>query len=135
ALTAGVAGEPVRTRGATLYDRSLVEALIEPPLDVEELPPPLNRGTFIARLRFGPPSPIRFHPADSAEVRRESVSDGWPMTWLTRALLHVMVSNGRPMPLLATCGGFIVVGATIVGAQASSPSTTRLELEPPGAWY
>lgn len=137
ALAAGVAGKPVRTRGALLYDHGLVAALLQPPLHESDLPSPLDGGTFVARLRIGEPDTVRFDEVGADASWRASVSGGWNMAWQTRFVLHLRADKGIPMPFLATCGGFVMVGAVILGARACDPlgARTHLELGPAGSWY
>ncbi|MDT0201979.1 hypothetical protein [Nocardioides sp. AE5] len=136
ALTAGVAGHPVRTRGALLYARQDVVALAQPPLTLDDLPEPANYGTFVARLRFGLADDVRFPDGLPEDDRRSSVSPGWQMGWLTCVTLELLARKEKPMPMLATCGGFIVAGATILGAHAESGhGSAALTLGPPGPWY
>lgn len=137
ALAAGVAGKPVRTRGALLYQHDLLAALLQPPVHESDLPHPLGGGTFVARLRIGKPDTVRFDGVGADASWRASVSGGWRMAWQTRFILHVRATKGLPMPFLATCGGFVMVGASILGARACDPLGTRtqLELGPAGPWY
>lgn len=74
ALNCGVAGEPVRTRGSLLYRRERVESLIREPLADDTLPHPLDKGVFVARLRFGASDPVRFPDGTALIKRLESVA-------------------------------------------------------------
>ncbi|QIX25868.1 hypothetical protein ncot_04090 [Nocardioides sp. JQ2195] len=136
ALAAGVAGEAIRTRGSLLYRRRTIRDLIREPLTEGTLPHPLDKGTFVLRLWFGAPDIVRFTAHQEDDARRDSISDGWHMGWQTRLVLVARATYGVPMPLLATCGGFVVVGATILGARQSATDTsTSLRLGPPDDWY
>lgn len=137
ALNCGVAGAPIRTRGTLLYPRAAVDSLIQEPLTERTLPDPLDKGTFVARLRLGPSDPVRFPEHTDLLTRLESVAGGWPMSWSMRLVLTVRAERGVPMPLLATAGGFVVAGATIVNATAlgGSSSAAQLTLGPAQEWY
>lgn len=126
-LDAGLAGAPVRTSSATLYERRRVNELIERlgvPADVrQELCP---NGVFVARRFFSVLAP-------RAE-QMEALRGGWVISpWIAWALESRMAHEG-PMPFVATIGGFVALGANLTGFWKDRDHA-GLVLRAPGPWF
>jgi hypothetical protein len=124
-LASGVAGEPVRTRSAVLYDQARVSELAARPSiqwgDAEEWSP---AGLFVSR---------RDVPATaSREEQLAALSTGWdsvsPWEWV---VAHLQLQQRGPMAFVATVGGLVLLGADIVEMKGFS----TLVLEDPGPWF
>jgi hypothetical protein len=128
ALGAGLAGEPIRTRAATLYDDEQVDELLNRPLVARgavfrECP----RGLFLDRrvdavddLRLGPL--LRWGP-----LLRLGPLGG--------ALLGLSIRDEGPLPYVATVCGFVVLGGEIVAVRPAEADRHRLDLAEPGTWF
>ena len=146
ALAAGVAGAGVRTRAAVLYDRARVESLVDRaqvPLDhrdVDDLPAACRGGTLVVRLSPRRPddgSSRSWQGADTTAPREEQwdAARMWfRMSPWTRVLLRSRASTGRPAPFVATVGGFVVLGADVLGVDVEARGTS-LRLGEPGDWF
>lgn len=130
-LAAGLAGEPLRTSSATLYDASRVRGLLERPIvDVDQLPPPCDRALLEIRV---PPG---------------STSQSWTRIGnagaIVRVQLRVLAERYDLLPAVATCCGFVLGGFEVTGAlplneealyeAVPSQALTKLQAQPPGEW-
>jgi hypothetical protein len=129
ALACGLAGNPIRTRSALLYDEAAVWALAS--------------RTILLRAHMWRRSPAGFFVARrdvAAHAPREAqlheLATGWeavsPWTWVGLSLRvdRLVQERGRGLPFVCTVAGFVVLGAEIVSARGR-----RLELVDPGAWF
>jgi hypothetical protein len=124
-LAAGLAGDPIRTRSALLYDERQVRALVERPTiswpEVHEL---CAAGVFVSRRVID--------PTRSPAEQIEALSSGWgsvsPWSWWE---LGCQIRAHGSIAFVATVAGFVVCGGDIVGLRDGS----RLLLEPPGEWF
>jgi hypothetical protein len=124
-LAAGLAGEPEVTSAALLYDRDAVDALLaRPRVDDGVLATVGPPGLFVARR----PGSV------------EAIASGWPMSPYTAVELVVGAQRRGFVPLVATLGGFVTLGAEILDVQPEPGSTNlrpsrRLTLRPAGEWF
>jgi hypothetical protein len=124
-LASGLAGVPVVTRAAHLYDdervREVAGRLKLTWHDLEDICP---AGILIARRDL-----------DVTATRAEqlaAVRDGWEVIsmWRRWQLCDAVRRHGR-LPFVASVSGFVALGADIVGFGDGSD----LLLDPPGAWF
>lgn len=124
-LAAGLAGPGIRLRGSILHDRAAVESLASRPLLGPWMPEVCRQGTFVARLGQ------RRADASAPEAEQLRAASGpWRLSALARVKLHVMVDGRGFLPFVATTGGFVVLGAEVVGVTGA-----HLSLRPPGDWF
>jgi hypothetical protein len=124
-LESGLAGEPIRSGSAVLYDEARVTELAQrPSVQWPEFYARCPAGVFVSRRDF-----------DAAGSRTEqlaTLSEGWsavcPWAWVGMSLRLEMVGY---FPFVATVGGLVVLGADIVETRGFS----RLVLAPPGDWF
>jgi hypothetical protein len=125
ALACGLAGQPIRTAGAHLYDETQVRELADRrSVSWREVFETCPEGIFVSRRDL-----------DVALARDEImdvVSRGWteisPYVWLWLCLQ--LDARGR-LPFVATVAGFVVLGAEIVGLRPGR----GFELAAPGTWF
>jgi hypothetical protein len=124
ALDCGLAGLPLRTRAAHLYESARVDDLaarpqIGWPVVFEACPD----GIFVARRELDMTRP-------GPEVV-EAASCGWtemdPWAWLT---ISFQIKRDGALPFVATVAGVVVVGGDLVGRRPGG-----LRLARPGAWF
>ena len=127
-LASGLAGSPLITSAATLFDRALVEELVSRPLcRVDHVDTVCPRGLFIAR-----------RDVDVRETREEqcrTLESGWGLSWLTAAVLGMRVERDGPFPFVATVAGFVAFGGSIEALSSDGAGGVRLHLGPPGQWF
>jgi hypothetical protein len=125
ALECGLAGEPVRTRAAHLYDEERVRALASRPIiEWQVVADACPTGIFVARRRV------------DARLARDDqlnqVARGWQdvsiWTWLAIGL-HLRIHGS--LPFVTTVASGVLLGADIVGLSGG----TDLVLGPPGGWF
>jgi hypothetical protein len=123
-LAAGLAGDPVRTRSACLYDEADVRALVDTRVvSWREMSERCPYGFFIARRHVSA-------VADRAE-QLAVVSTGWGAISPYRLLdLRMQLDAVGAIPFVATVAGFVVLGADIRGVWRGA-----LELGEPGGWF
>jgi hypothetical protein len=127
-LAAGLAGEPVETPAAHLYDADRVAALRARPVvdDTTPLPAACANGVLVARIDPRvPPGPP------------ELARGPWRLSFGRWAALTVLINQHAMMPLVMTVGGFVLGGADVVGS-AGAPEDRRLTLlrtRPAGDWF
>jgi hypothetical protein len=127
-LDSGLAGQPLRTTAAHLYDEARVRDLVDRPA--------INWPSVIAACPIGILVARRhLDPTRSRDQLIEELSGGWteisPWTWLA---LTLRVDAHGSLPFLATVAGVVVLGADIVGTRAGSGGP-RLDLATPGPWF
>jgi len=124
-LASGLAGEPIRTGHAVLYEEGRVIELAERPsvgwTDVHQCCP---AGIFVSRRDFA--------ATGSRTEQLAGLTEGWsdvcPWTWIRMA---IRIHDHGPLAFVATIGGLVVLGADIVEARGLS----ELVLAPPGPWF
>ena len=128
-LASGLAGAPIRTRSALLYDERAVKALAARPIyETAHLWERSPVGFFVAR---------RDVSSDHSRARLlQDLAGGWgavsPVTWI-EMVWHVrdLVETHRcGLPFVCTVAGFVVLGAEIVGSGREG-----LMLADPGPWF
>jgi len=135
-LAHGLAGPPVRTRRAVLYDLVAVDRLAE---RVEANDATLDdaapHGLVLLRRALTP---------GPAHVLRDQLAHGWDLTVLATIWLRLRIEQSqqaglRGLPAMATVAGFPVVGAEVTGLttvfETATGSSQRLDLTPPGPWW
>lgn len=124
-LASGLAGEPVRTRSAVLYDDGRVaELAARPSLDWPDAEQWSPGGFFVSRRDF---------PATSSRADQVAALSGdWgsvcPWEWL---VVQLQVNQHGSFPFVATVGGLVVLGADIVEVRGLS----KVVLADPGPWF
>jgi hypothetical protein len=122
-LDAGLAGDPLRTSAALLFESERVESLVRRPVlpwaEVDEVCP---SGLFVARR--------------SADDLR----DGWTLPLHARIAVVLVAQADGQLPMVATTGGFVTGGAGIVdthgeGTARGRRDTCRLDLVEPASWF
>lgn len=132
ALHGGLAGPPVVTSWAHLWDRDRLRALPNRPrVEVDDLAPELDRGIFVARMgntAIAPAGP-------------------WSTSLWLRILWELTIKEQGFVPLVVTLGGFVVDGANIIAVHESERlagqrgeaghfgQRTTFTLDAPGAWF
>lgn len=128
ALRCGLAGEPVETPAAHLYDHARVVALAgRPTLTVVDLDERFPHGVFIARRSV--------HVDATFEEQAAVLAPRWRLGMVHPVMIRTRAQDHGAVPMLATVAGFVVAGADIIGAAATSDGTTTLRLQPPGPWF
>lgn len=123
-LRSGLAGTPERTAGAHLYDRQRVEQLCGwPTLRADEVAQVGPVGAFVGRRAVQPP------------VTLHAVAAGWDISPWSRLSFRGWITQTGALPFICTVGGFVALGADLVGLTFEEDRSTRLELEPPGEWF
>jgi hypothetical protein len=121
-LAAGLAGAPIRTPGATLYDAARVRALLErPSVDADRLPVPTDRALLEVRVAAGS-QPGAWYELGNAGA-------------LVRVHLRVPIERHGFLPVVTTCCGFVIGGGEAVGVDALPDSRARLKVRAPGPWF
>ena len=131
-LRTGLAGEPVLSSNALLYDDARVRALAaRPAADPARLAMSCPRGLFVVRLGRRPGT--------------EGPRGPWDLSPWTRVLLVHQIGVAGYFPLVVTVAGFVVEGAAIVGLSSAASGfrtgrpATRLDVAPPdacqAAWF
>lgn len=127
-LATGLAGPGIRTAGAVLYDEAKVHQLRRRPnARRTDLDPRCHDGMFVTRGRH-----LDYSAPRSAQLA--SVRGDWWLSPLTVVLLETRAEQGRPVPFIATVGGFVVLGAEIRGVRGTTKTAT-LDLADPGPWF
>ena len=130
-LRAGLAGPPVRTSAALLYDEARVVALATRPRvtaeEVEELCP---RGLYVARL----PRAAEVDVTAPWAHRVEAVAARPLMPTMTAALIDAQIRAPGRFPWVATLCGFVLLCADARGLRERPSGTVRFDLVPPDLW-
>ncbi|GAA1775494.1 hypothetical protein GCM10009795_021820 [Nocardioides hankookensis] len=127
ALDAGLAGEPVRTRAATLYEAARVAELAARPL--------VAMGAVYRACPYGLLVDRRVTLGGSAVGSSvEEVSDVDLGLW--RAFdIAASIRHHGPFPYVATICGFVVRGGDIVEVRHIRDTVYALAVDEPGAWF
>jgi hypothetical protein len=127
-LSAGLAGVPVVTPGAVLYDLALVEALrLRPQIDEEHVDTACPWGLFIARREIQVGAPTAEQLA--------ALSPGWAFSPWTSVWLRSRIERHGHVPAVATVGGFVTIGAEIVETRGDGAGAYALIVRGPGSWF
>lgn len=135
ALAGGLAGPSVRVRSAVLYEAARVDDLAARglvPLDalpVDALPEDCRTGMMVVRLARR--TDLRASRGDLLAL----ISTGYRMSPWTRMLIRNRVATRRSVPLAATLGGFVVLGADITDVEHVGRREARLRLTDAGSWF
>ena len=122
-LDAGLAGEPLRTSTALLFDSERVEDLMRRPVlswaEVDEVCP---SGLLVARRSA------------------DQLQDAWTLPLYARLEISRVAQADGQLPMVATTGGFVTDGAGIVdthgeGTARGRRDTCRLDLVEPTSWF
>jgi len=129
-LATGIAGTPVRTAVATLYDDDRIDQLVaRPHIKADEFVQAFGVGVVIARL----PRSRAFDVDASWDERAQVMAGPWHLTSMNWIALSVTVRQGRGYPMLLSVSGHVVGGARIVAINAASGRpTVTFGLEPAG---
>lgn len=124
-LQAGLAGRPEITTSALLYDADAVDALVaRAPLTVAEVLDTCPQGLVVARRTTS---------------CLDDLVDGWDFGEVIGSWINLRAAEHGHVPLVATVGGFVTMGAEIVtvttrvGDDPSRPKST-LTLRPATGW-
>jgi hypothetical protein len=118
-LAFGLAGPAHETRSARLYDRDRVAALLGwPPVDLTGLDETVRAGVFVARLGN--------HVGTLAEAARGP----WRISPWLRTRISMTQERQGFVPLVATIGGFVVLGADITGGVLHAPGAATIGRQP-----
>jgi hypothetical protein len=126
-LAAGLAGEPVKTPSALLYDAARVQALVERPVvtlkDVVTLD---LHAILVARGQVD--------PCLSRLEQVRALSVAWQINPIVRLSLSMRVEKFGPVPFVATVRGFVAFGAELT---AFSPRGLDKDdtVSGPGPWF
>ncbi|WP_345529579.1 hypothetical protein [Nocardioides endophyticus] len=127
ALGAGLAGEPLRTSSATLYEAGRIDDLLARPV--------VATGAVFRECPFG-----LFLDRRVTDVRRleelglSAVEDLRLGVW-AGALLGLSIDQDGPLPYVSTVCGFVVLGGEIVDVTSGANGRHRLHLTDPGPWF
>jgi hypothetical protein len=129
ALAGGLAGRPMRVGGHLLFDRTAVQELAaRRVVERVDVPGRSPRGLFLAR-RDVPVHATR-------DERLDAVARGWEAMSLWHLVsLRIDITVLGPLPLVATTGGFVTLGADVVDVVPLPSDGRHLVLAEPGPWY
>jgi len=141
-LRAGLAGVGQATKASFLYEHERVVALCEWPLvDPGRLDAAVHGGVFVARLGAG----LDVGQHASPDHWRNASRGPWRVSPWLRARMSITLERQSFVPLVATMGGFVVLGADITGGVlhpggeatiGDQPGRTcTFTLAEPGAWF
>lgn len=126
-LDCGLAGPPLPTSAALLYDRDrVIELAGRPELDGATADAATPGGLFVARRDVDVLAP--------EGEQRATLRGGWGFSPLAALIVRVRVAQHGHVPLVATVGGFVVTGANILEVLGSSDGY-HLVLREPGPWF
>lgn len=133
-LRAGLAGEPLQTSNALLYEKDRVQALADRRgVRVDEVDAACPCGLVVVRLGRGQPMCVTSSWAERADLARGP----WDLSVARRIRIRLAAERLGGFPLVATLGGFVVLGADITDIRGAGPQDGRsvLDLDPPGPWH
>lgn len=124
-LASGLAGEPVVTSTAKLFERSRVEELrVRPEVTVAHVRRACPEGILVGRL----------------DPRRTGPEGPWRAAWVGQAMIRILAQSLGRFPLVVTVGSFVLSCHDIVGCSATNPPGAgkggymQLDLREPGDW-
>jgi hypothetical protein len=131
-LHTGLAGEPLRTASAILYEPRRVETLLaRPGVSGDAARTACPRGVFLARRAVS--------VLESVEAQLAVASSGWDLSGWARLWFYRWFEDLGPMPAVVTVGGFVLLGAELSGFRREPSGSGRdrfsLVLQPPGDWF
>ena len=131
-LGCGLAGDPVVTPAATLYDERRVRELASRSVvDPREILPACPWGLLVGRR----PVDVRLDRRDQLD----SVRDDWRLGWLPASELRIRIRQHGHQPLVVTVAGHVALGADIVGIgerrDESGDHVAVLDLRDPGSCF
>lgn len=127
-LHSGLAGDPVRTSAAVLYDETAVDALLSRPVvALPVLDDLLRSGLFVGRRGVDVRAPL-------ADQFREGGRSWW-LTPPTVIWLRARLQRQGVLPFVTTAGGFVLCGGDITDFSGDADGRTDLVLSPPGPWF
>ena len=167
ALLSGAAGVGRRTRGSIRYDAAQVHGLVERVRAcraLEEgataewgLAPECREGIFVARVRPREPEVSTRRSWKGADMtaptdeQLDAVRMWWRVATLTRIWFRFRIGRDGFVPFVATVGGFVTLGAEMIGLESAwlegEPNraekrgryawslATAFTLRPAGAWF
>jgi len=127
ALGAGLAGEPLRTSAATLYEAARVDDLVARPV--------VAAGAVFRECPFGLFLDRRVTDVRRFEESGSSAVEDLRLGLWAGALLTLSISQDGPLPYVATVCGFVVLGGEIVDVTSGANGRHRLHLADPGPWF
>jgi hypothetical protein len=126
-LAAGLAGEPIRTSSALLYDAARVQALVERPVVTWRDVAAMDLHTlFVARGEVD--------PRQSRLDQVRALSETWRFQLFTGVELKWRVEKFGPVPFLATVCGFVAFGAELSQFRPRALEGAGSVSEP-GPWF
>ena len=121
ALKAGIAGRPVRVSNHLLYDAAAVQGALERMSPSCELRVRTSRPIFVARVAPRTPDPeSTWRSWRGADVlapvpeQRDAARAWWHLGYRARIIAEA-IGEVKGVPFVVTCGGFVVMGADIIG--------------------
>lgn len=127
ALAAGLAGDPLRTSAATLYDDARVDELVGRPL--------VARGAVFRECPSGLFLDRRAVDLRDLEQRGTAAVEELRLGTWGGALLGLSVRHDGPLPYVAAVCGFVVLGADVIDVLPGGEGRHRLDLAEPGPWF
>jgi hypothetical protein len=135
-LASGMAGEPVATAGALLYEAERISELAARPVVSEERLMGACPGVLFVARRDLPLSAPCVEPL-------AVLAGGWPISSATALYLDLWIERHGYVPLVATICGFVAAGAEIVGVTSDpdgtptfrDPLIARFDLRGAGDWF
>jgi hypothetical protein len=117
-LEAGLAGPPVRTSSAVLYEEEAVDALATWPVLPDDLvDAACPWGLFIARQRL------------------DTCLDSWAFSPMTSVWIWSRIERHGHLPFVSTICGFVTDGAEITRTIPLRGGGYQLQLRDPGPWF
>jgi hypothetical protein len=126
-LAAGLAGEPIRTSSALLYDAATVQALVERPVVTWRDVAAMDLHTlFVARGEVD--------PSLSRPEQVRALSEAWRFELFVDVELAWRVERFGPVAFVATVCGFVVFGAELSRFRPRTLARAGA-LSEPGPWF
>lgn len=149
-LACGVLGTGIRTRGAVLWDADRVRSLTaRPNVVVDDLPPNIAAGAFVARLRSATAATddARSFLGFSADAERTELASNqmgfgassdamrqfWSLSARSRSELRARLREAS-IPFVATVGTLVVAGRDVTGIDQVAGGTV-FTVGAAGPWF
>lgn len=135
-LATGLAGPPTRLRGMHLYPADTVQRLaLRRPVRRDALTSLTGGELLVLRLGSG----SGFRVSAPVEVREAAVQRHFRPSPLLRVHLRRRIAEHGALPMIATVGGFVVLGADVTDLHPSpdggSPPPSLMRMAGPGDWF